>query len=321
MTEGQIPSGFFSGFESDAHMRRFLIAMLAFVSALAITALALVRVADLSFSGAGIEVNIAGQRVADADLKSISLESAGFMIETSKGNRFASILVPANQLWVDTNLRVKPGQTIQLRASGSANLAEQLNLNAINDPTSYEKIGFNFLVDPYGRRLNWLSSKANKLRNRNADELRNLIKLKPGYPLGSLVGTVQPNSAFIEQTPAPQDSFSILDEDSSGGYLYQGKVEGKLFLAVNDIVGNDRADGLRAWMLTVDPTGAPLDVSEHDKELCDAFPLEDCTEEGRVLRRQAMHDRWASMLKARHWEAFYEDNSGMFLVTVSISGK
>jgi hypothetical protein len=321
MSEESGSRSLFGGFDSNAHMRRFLIAVGGFIAALALAAIAVVQFADLRFSGGGIEVNVAGQRIENAALKSISLEDNGFQIETSDGIRLASVLLPANQLWLNTKIKVQPGQFIKLRASGSANLAEQLNLNAINDPRSYAKTGFNFLVDPYGRRLNWLARTANKLRNRNADELRNTIKLKPGYLLGTLIGVVMPDEGFVETNPRPRSTFAISDDENQRGIVYNGKETGFLFLSVNDLVGLPGSEAKDAFMMHFAPDGQLLDPDEQDRQLCDAFPLADCNSVELAKRRTDMDLRWEQMLKGRRWEAFYEDNSGYYMVTVSVSNQ
>jgi hypothetical protein len=318
MTAENKASSIVSGFDSAAHLNRFLIAVCASIGAFTIAAIMVVQFADLKFSGGGIEVNVAGQEIEHAALKSISLEDSGFQMETSEGNRLASVLLPTNQLWLNTKIKIRPGDIIKLRASGSANLAEQLNLAAINNPKSYEKVGFNFLVDPYGRRLNWLARPANKLRNRNADELRNAIKLKPGYPLGILIGVVMPNGNFVENNPRPNDTFAITDDENQRGFVYRGENEGFLFLAVNDIIGLPDEASKISFMMQVAPDNQPLSLKEQDRQLCDAFPLDICDAKSRAVRRKDMNDRWEQMRAGRRWEAFYEDNSGNYMVTISI---
>jgi len=312
MTDERRPSGFWTGFESNDHLKRFLIVFAGMAVLMTGCCWVLFSLLGITVSSPTVRIGLAGNESVSEGIRRISFARSGLQIEMRSGEVFANALVPANKLWVDTNIIVQPGSRVRLTANGSADLSQTATLRINENPDAYNVNAYYFLVDPYGYRLDTPTP-----RYREADELRNAIKLTPTARIGTLVATVAGSAAILAANPRAGEIFTI--ETPEDGYVYTGARPGRLFLAVNDLVGSAAPRDREYWLLrrrSDTELYTPADARENIRR---AYLFPTSTEAEVDERIRWAEHLWDSISRRRYFHYFYEDNAGFYMVSISVS--
>ena len=312
-TSGESHQNYWSGFESNQHLFRFMAATLAIL--LPFVVLIYVGVSSLGFEvgGAKVQIGLKGTPTVNDSISRIEFGQGGLELKTEKGDTFASTLVPANRLWVPTGIQVHDGDCIQIQASGSVDLAMNQTLDIAKDPSRFSAdTQYYFLVDPRGNRLDSGLS-GERVRRRAADDLRDGLKLARGVPLGALVATVADRSTKVRLDENPTDAkiFSILD--SKDGYSYRGAA-GDLLLSVNDLVPNRTQVGRETWLLKRNVNGRLVSDSDWYANIQTAYSIAASEVPRKIVE---LEHRWDSAPE-QNQRYLFEDNSGYFMAAVAI---
>ncbi|MEH2085050.1 MAG: hypothetical protein V7K89_35285 [Nostoc sp.] len=193
----------------------------------------------------------------------------------------AIVLLPANKLWLNTGLSVKPGQEVKIAATGSVNVAIHRLINSTKEHKPLEP--------------GWLDPAGDQGTSRNAiDELRKQYLIDPNAPFGSLIAGIFPEgkAQLGKDNPHPDglEIYSVGKEKS-----FRSKEGGKLWLVVNDSVLNK--DAKDAYV----PTQQVLD---------EAYPPPKSVTVNKRLQE------WENIKSRRYFQAFFDDNVGEFLVQI-----
>jgi hypothetical protein len=300
------------GFESYAHMTRFLITVgLSFLLLTACCGI-LFGILGLNVKTSTVQVSIGGSDRISSPISSLSLQNNGLSITLASGERFANFLVPANKLWTDSRILVHPGETVKIISSGSANLSEQLSLNVSNDPASYNIRSFNFLVGPHGEPLNGRTTDP-----READELRSPLKVRKDALLGMLLAAIVPDKRYLREDPRTGDVVTL--EEAEQGFIYRGGKPGFLFLTVNDLLVSRRPLDRDVWLLKRTIAWNEASIAEQRANIRRAYLTATSTDSDVDKQIAKMELKWDAIVKQEYFEAFFEDNSGYFMVSVAVS--
>lgn len=322
MADGSGSESFSAGFASVQHLQRFVLGVACVATIIAIAAIVTSYFANVKFSGGSVSVSIETKSLEGGKIKEIAVQKTGLRITMENGLTISDVIVPGNQLWVDTGIDVEPGQIVHIAASGSIDLDERTHIDLLNNPTSQGQQKFSHLVDPYGKWINGSFHPDNKQNENPASELRNLIKLKPDAALGMLVGTIVANESDLRTNPRASRVFTIQEAGANAGdrgYTYQGDTAGRLFLAANDLVW-DAGDAARdAFLYRLAKDGRRLSDSERMQRMIEAYRTIAPTAAGVAKKTAELQARWEAMRAERFFEGFYEDNSGQYMVSVAVS--
>jgi hypothetical protein len=308
--EQQRIANLWSGFDSNAHLLRFLAVCVAFIVTISICCFILFWGLGITVASPSIRIGIEGTQTTQ-DIRQITFARGGLQIQLRTGETFATALVPANKLWVNTNIEVAPGSTIRLAATGSVNLSQPATLDLNRDPGNYNLEGAYHLIDPYGLRID-----NRVLRSRPADNLRDEIKLVRGVNLGVLVGAVAPSERALIDEPRARETFTI---EASEGQVYRGANRGTLFLAVNDLLWLDSPRAREVWMLSRRPDGSPFTPAETRENIRRAYLPVGAPERLIDERIRWAGDLWDTLSRMGYRNYFYDDNSGYYMVQISVT--
>ncbi len=295
---------FFNGFEDRAHLIRFCIACCVLCSLLLLSlgsVAFLLRVWGIVIEGNDIKVSaVSDKRVA---ITEIDATSEGISFKTANGGSVNSLIVPANKLWLNTNIFVPSGATISIGASGSITLDTSRILQLSRDPLSLPIEESKFIVGPDGKSLN-----EREVNERQVDKLRGALSVYPDKPPGTLLAVVLPESSQPPNRNNPRPN-GIVPVGNRTQFKYRNPSDtgGILYLTVNDFIATSRSEDKNQWLLkTEDPQQWEQRIRESYREDFDTVV-------------QGLTNRWDSIVQAEMWEAFFEDNTGYLLVSVEIS--
>jgi hypothetical protein len=313
-------SGLLAGFESNHHLGRFLVAVALCALMLAGFVLFIAPRANLKLGTGPVQLEIEGQRVDSGSLTSFNLTPAGMRGSIGDNSSFTTVLVPGNQLWVDSGIEVSPGETVRLVASGSVNLDQKSHAAMLADPAIQSRQQFSQMVDPAGGWINGHLHLAEVQKAKPSAVNRNLIFLLPGHPIGSLVGTIVPDKSVFRHDIRAGKPFSINEARPDGdGYVHTGPSKGRLFLAVNDLVASRMDKDRRVYLYYYGPEGQELSAEDRRSAILGAYRTMPQTDAAIREKEAELLTRWNAMAESNFREGFYEDNSGLFLVSVVVS--
>lgn len=256
------------GFQSWAHLLRFCIAATFITSLCALVVWAIV-------SGVG-----PGQKL------SISFNKEGSTLifindEPSK----ALVLVSASTLWLDTGIKIRPGQKLSIGASGLVNLAIHRLVDAAKED-----------VRP---RHGWVGPDGDQQGNEKPVEHRRMqLRIEPRVGFGSLLAFVraegEPNPGKENPKPA---GVQAVGRNGKVSYEDNRGREGTLFLTVNEAVIQDTDEAKKAYVTT-------------------QGDLDETYGKG-ILTVAKLESQWRQIVRNNYWEVWFDDNVGHFLVQVS----
>lgn len=265
-------TGVLGGFQSWAHLLRFCTAATFIVVLCALVAWVIVS------------------RVGPGQKLSISFNKEGSTLifideEPSK----ALVLVSAGTLWLDTGVKMKPGQKISISATGLVNLAIHRLVEAADKD---EK-----------PRHGWVGPDGDQQKNeRPVERLRKRLRIEPKEGFGSLLAYVraegEPNPG--KENPKPT---GVQVVRRNGQITYEDRLgrEGTLFLTVNEAVIQDTPETEAAYVTTQEAL--------------------DETYGRNVMTVAQLRERWRQIVKENYWEVWFDDNVGQFLVQISYDEK
>jgi hypothetical protein len=308
--EEQRSGNLWSGFDSKAHLARFLGACAFFLILLTLCSWFLFSMLGITVSSPSIRIGIADQNLSGS-IRALKLSETGLEIETRDGARIATVLVPADNLWIDSGLDVRPGSKVTLYATGDVNLNRFTPSSIAENPYEAPPEGTYHLAGPSGERID-----GHRLE-RAANILRGPIALAPSERLGTLIGAVGPGQEPPRDQIAGARKFTI-QSTQSGGQLHSG-APGRLFLSVNDLLWIDTPDAREQWLLRRGERGQALSDDQARRNIRDAY-LPATATPAQIAERQ----RWAAALWDRLGQMsfrdyFYHDNSGFYMVTIMIT--
>jgi hypothetical protein len=262
-------AGFFSGFSSYAHLLRFCL-VLTYGAALA-----------------GIIIWLITSKLSPKQQVKVDFKESSTLISINNEPKKALVVVPASQLWIDSGLELKPGQKINVSASGAINLSVHRLVEAAQN-TTRPRHGWTTPIGENERDLRCIDRKRRPL----------LIAPKAAY--GSLLAYVNPANAEVPsaKNPIPAGIQVVSQPNSSLVYSNTTNVAGRLFFTINDIVLKD------------DP--------EYRKDyITDQKCLDDSYGQNPRRTVEDMEKRWDQLTKNNYWDIWFDDNIGEFLVQIS----
>ncbi len=202
-----------------------------------------------------------------------------------QSTQVTSLLLPANKLWLNTGIQIKPGQTVKITATGSVNL------------------GIHRLVEAaytHSRpRLNWTDPEGDtgSSRPKPVDDGVKALFIKPGLNPGVLL-------AYVDVTGKDNlDKYNAKSPEIEKEIEKIGKVGeisskqgGTLWLVINDAVLDKNDESRDAYVMPQDK-------------------LDETYGKGKVTEKQRK-DQWERIKRDHYFDAFFDDNAGEFLVQV-----
>jgi hypothetical protein len=198
-----------------------------------------------------------------------------------KEPQITSLLLPANKLWLNTGIQIKPGQSVKITATGSVNLAIHRLIEAAH---THSNPRWNW-TDPAGE---YESSRATPI-----DKAVKALFIAPGLKPGVLLAYVTDKNDLGKYNPKPQG----IQEIGKDGEISSQK-GGTLWLVINDAVLDDSNKSRDAYVLPQDK-------------------LDETYGKGKVTEKQRK-DEWKRIQIEDYFEAFFDDNAGEFLVQVQV---
>lgn len=298
------------GFESDEHLKRFLITIGVFFVLLTVSIAIVFSLLGLSVKSGDLEITVAGESRYSQRLSKLSVNNTGIALELDDGQKIGSLLLPANQVWLDSKIDVPAGATVHISASGSATLSVKRSIDIAQQPAKFDPSVYNNLTGPDGGSLN-----RNLTVPRSADEIRRPLLISPNAPPGALLATVQDEGFDFGTTPKPPSiSAYELRKDGPDGIVIHAKSAGRLYLTVNDLIGSPNPADKDYWTLSRNKFGNKISESA----ILDNFKLSYGESANIPQRRQELSDRWDDMVKKSYFDIFVEDNAGYYMVAVSV---
>jgi hypothetical protein len=196
-----------------------------------------------------------------------------------KEPQITSLLLPANKLWLNTGIQIKPGQSVKITATGSVNLGIHRLIEAAN---THSNPRWNW-TDPAG---NYESSRPTPI-----DKAVKALFIAPGLKPGVLLAYVTDKNYLSKYNPKPQG----IQEIGKDGEISSQK-GGTLWLVINDAVLDDSNKSRDAYVLPQDK-------------------LDETYGRGKVTEKQRK-DELERIQTENYFEAFFDDNAGEFLVQV-----
>jgi hypothetical protein len=260
--------GVLGGFQSWAHLLRFCTA-----ATFIVTLCALVVWAIFALIGPGQKLSI-----------SFNKEGSTLIFIDEKPSK-ALVLVSASTLWLDTGIKMRPGQKLNIGATGLVNLAIHRLVEAADKDER--------------PRHGWVGPDGDQQGNEKpVERLRKRLRIEPREGFGCLLAYVraegEPNPG--KEHPKP-DGVQVVRRNGKVSYEDSHGREGTLFLTVNEAVIQDTAAAEEAYLTTQQAL--------------------DETYGKNILTVEQLRKRWQQLVTNNYWEVWFDDNVGQFLVQVS----
>lgn len=295
------------GFESDEHLKRFLIMTGAFFVLLTLCIAIVFSLLGLSVKTDQLEISVGGESRYSQRLSKLSVNNTGIALELDDGQKIGSLLLPANQVWLDSKIDVPAGATVHISASGSATLSVSRSIDIAKHPVKFDPSVYNNLTGPDGVSLN-----RNLTNRRPADEIRRPLRISPNAPLGALLATILDEGFNFKATPKPPAIFAF--REGSDGIVFHAKSAGRIYVTVNDLVGSGDPVDKDYWTLSRDRLGNRI----AETAIVDLY-RRSYGESADIPRlRKDLSERWDDMVKKMYYDIFVEDNAGYYMVAISV---
>ena len=303
MTDNSI----WGGFDSDEHLKRFLVTIGAFFVLLTLCIAIVFSLLGLSVKTDKLEISVGGESLYNQRLSKLSVNNTGIALELDDGQKIGSLLLPANQIWLDSKIDVPAGATVHISASGSATLSVKRSIDIAVNPAEFDPSVYNNLTGPDGVSLN-----RNLTNRRPADEIRRPLRISPSAPLGALLATIQDEGFNFKATPKPPSIFAF--REGKDGIEFHAKSAGRLYVTVNDLVGSGDPVDKDYWTLARDRLGNRIT----EKDIVDLYRRSYGESANIAKLRKDLSKRWDDMVKKTYFDIFVEDNAGYYMVAVSV---
>ncbi|UXE62360.1 MAG: hypothetical protein KA717_06075 [Woronichinia naegeliana WA131] len=201
----------------------------------------------------------------------------------SQEPQVTSLLLPANKLWLNTGIQIKPNQTVKITATGSVNLGIHRLVEAAYTH-SYPRWNW---TDPAGE--------SGPSSSTPIDKGLKALFIAPGLKPCVLLAYVDVTGKndLGKYNPKPQGI-----EEIGRGKEITSKEGGTLWLVINDAVLDDSDKSRDAYVLPQD-------------KLDETYGKGKVTEEKR-------QEEWERIKTDDYFDAFFDDNAGEFLVQVQV---
>jgi hypothetical protein len=209
------------------------------------------------------------------------------------GSNIEYVIVPANQLWVDTGIVLKPGETIKLSASGQINLAVHRLVEAANE----DRVPWYGWVGPEGKELPKAENPPTIYIRRQEAQLLIHPESKPGCLLMYLGSEGQPPPD--KRDPRPKDIMAIGRGPKQ--YRNESKQNQQIYLTVNEKLLANTDKAREAYVGTQAEIDATYGLNSDGTP---RFTLEQ------------LEKRYKYVIDNAYWDVWFDDNIGEFLVKV-----
>jgi hypothetical protein len=238
---------------------------------------------DVKFIPSILALLVAGYAVvvnrADIDI-TFNKEGATLVTRGSKIQK-AIILLPASKIWLNTGLQFSSGQSATITASGAVNLSIHRLVEAAQDHKR--------------PRLGWLGPEGGSHPYpTDLDNARSKYLILPDPAnYGTVLACIVPENERSPGKEYPRPN-GVIQIGKCGNI--KAKVNGTLWLTVNDVVLDDKSRD--AYV----PPQSVLDEAYRKKV---------------TVAQKAME--WKDIQNRRYFEAFFDDNIGEFLIQVDLT--
>jgi hypothetical protein len=242
--------------------------------------------------------------VGSISIKEGSTQNALFSLSPNGGDKTP---------WVETGIPVKKGDVIQISATGRVNtllrrLIAETQTPQVDIPISW--------VEPSG--LSHISQEPSLLPDRNNQKLLPDTKSNK-YPFGMLLAAVKDSEG---QGDIKTEDIKPFIKNDQGNLEFNAKNNGQLVLTVNDILLDENDKDVYAPPLNEENFKYYLQYAHFQA----AFIGEDFnswskkTEWEKVNEQyQKRRNDWEAIRTNHNWNAWYDDNIGSFLVSITIN--
>jgi hypothetical protein len=209
----------------------------------------------------------------------------------------ASYLLAASDLWADTGLSLRPGQTLSISASGRANLAVHRLIEAA-------------ILDVHPRH-GWVGPDGNSAGTVVAESIdfqRDDLKIIPGLPHGILLAFLHAAGEVPPSKYNPRPSGSIVVVGASGSLKNDSAVPRNLWLVMNDAV-LDASERSRLAYLGIE--GREDSTIETTPKRTRPILISSAAREWTPLQH------WLHVRNNNYWNLWYDDNVGFYQVHVT----
>lgn len=286
-TEGILASasknvGLLSGFASWTHCIRFCAVIILFA---------------LLLVGTGIAIT--NYFVSQNEWR-VSVNPEGTTVISVAGKRKQAVrLISGNQVWINTGVPVKPGQKININASGKINLG----IHRLVDGAIHDK-------QP---RLPWIGPEGdpNFGKGKAVDKKRADLRISDNAFYGGLLAYVHPvgkckRPSLENFKPSCGEIWAVKGADHRNTFEYSdtNSVEGELYFTVNETVLQAGSEYENAYVLTLAEAQEAYGETHKPKEIA---KIPGDTEK-----------RWKYIKDREYWDVWFDDNVGQFLVQINL---
>ncbi len=201
----------------------------------------------------------------------------------------AQTVLPSNVVWLDTEIKIKPNQSVNVKADGRIHLAVHYIVEAAQK---------DFVVkypwsDPDGE-----GPSINTIEQLPGDASRNGQKLCPSAKFGQLLAYVGPE-VLNKDNPWPRDGkIQVLGREAV--IENNTDTKQKIWLAVNDIILRDDDFSEQAYLLNEDS----CDLAKRYKS------KSDCDLEAVIEAKK----HWKQIKDNKYWNIWFDDNIGSYVI-------
>lgn len=263
-----------SGFESWSHLFRFLIAVVVVVG---IAYLAVQRTVATLYDTPGLE---------------ITFSQGATVVRRHNELERAQVLLPASVMWMDTQVDVKPGERLHVRAFGRIQLALDRLVDAArrDAPLEYTWIG------PEG------DSASVRLPG---DAPRDKFLIEPGATYGKLLGYLQCGNAEAPSKTNPRPAgINAIGNDGT----VENRAEDtccRLWVVVNDTFLDSSDEAKSKYLMT----------EQLLRDRYGKLPDKD-TGKAEFVTVSAQNAKWQQIVERGYWDLWFDDNIGNFFIDI-----
>lgn len=132
-----------------------------------------------------------------------------------------------------------------------------------------------------------------------------------------LLASIVPDKRYLREDSRAGDVVTL--EEAEQGFIYRGNKPGFLFLTVNDLLVSRRPLDRDVWLLKRTIARNEASIAEQRANIRRAYLTATSTDSDVDKQIAKMELKWDAIVKQEYFEAFFEDNSGYFMVSVAVS--
>lgn len=234
------------------------------------------------------------EHALDKGVSTVSYSADGGLLIGVEGKQTQISYLPASELWMNSSYVLKPGETVQIIASGKVHLAMDRLFEGARD-------------DLYPKYA-WIGPDGNEAVERYVGDVpRDPFLVAEKEPYGRLLmSAVQSkNLPPSKLNPRPEDGIVVIGSNHS----YKNNLENPvtLYFAVNDLFLDETAKD--AYILTLEKFRRRLEESHHSH-----IPPSDSDVKKQWEERK---QNWNLIVNnKKYWDLWFSDNLGGYTITI-----